>query len=74
MPILKITEQGLKTIAVLVAVLWGCILLEHSMVTQARQETYRALDRIRHLRMRRETIPAQTPAPLSQRPALPVTG
>jgi hypothetical protein len=75
MPILKITEQGLRTIAVLVAILWGCIVAEHSMVVHARNETYRALERMRGLRMRRETIPAKAPVPPYLRgPGRPVAG
>ena len=58
MAIARITNQGLTVIAVLVAVLWGCIILERSIVLRANQETYRALQDIRSLRMKRNSEPA----------------
>lgn len=58
MAIVSITNQGLKVIAVLVAVLWACIILERSIVSRANQETYRALQDIRSLRMKRNSEPA----------------
>jgi hypothetical protein len=35
MPIARITSQGLAAIALLVAVLWGCILAENSITRSA---------------------------------------
>jgi hypothetical protein len=61
MPIVKITSHGLRTIAVLVAILWGSIVVENAMVRHARQDTARALDRLRDLRRKRETVPASFP-------------
>jgi hypothetical protein len=71
MPIAKITSHGLRTIAVLVAILWGSIALENAMVRHARQETSRALQRLRDLRRKRETVPAGYPVrPVPARPAV----
>ena len=61
MPILKITRHGLRTIAVLVAILWGSIALENAMVRHARQDTARALERLRDMRRKREAVPASFP-------------
>ena len=72
MPILKITSHGLRTIAVLVAILWGAIALENAMIRHARQDTTRALERLRDMRRKRETVPASFP--LDARPARPTVG
>ena len=74
MAIAKITGQGLRAIAVLVFLLWGCIFLEHSMVRRANIEACRALRAIRALQMKRHTEPASVPrfrpSPAPARPAL----
>jgi len=71
MPIAKITRHGLRTIAVLVAILWGSIALEHAMVKHARRDTARALERLRDMRRRREAVPASFPFhSLSTHPAV----
>jgi hypothetical protein len=72
MPIVKITSHGLRTIAVLVAILWGSIVVENAMVRHARQDTARALDRLRDLRRKRETVPASFP--IRHRAARPAVG
>ena len=72
MPIAKITSHGIRTIAVLVAILWGAIGLENAMVRHARQDTARALERLRDLRRKREAVPASLP--LRHMPARPVVG
>jgi hypothetical protein len=72
MPIVKITSHGLRTIAVLVAILWGSIVVENAMVRYARQDTARALDRLRDLRRKREAVPASFP--LRHRAVRPAVG
>jgi len=72
MPILKITSHGLRTIAVLVAILWGAIALENAMIRHARQDTTRALERLREMRRKREAVPASFPR--DPRPARPSVG
>jgi cytochrome b len=61
MPIAKITSHGLRTIAVLVTILWGSIALENAMVRHARQETARALQHLRDMRRKREAVPTGYP-------------
>ena len=72
MPIARITSHGLRTIAVLVAILWGSIALEHAIIRHARQDTARALQRLRDLQRKRETVPASFP--LRHAPARPAVG
>jgi hypothetical protein len=68
-PLLGITNRGLLTIAVLVSILWGCILAERAIVRRAYEETRHALRNTRH------TIPAKadgaTPRPQRPAPAAP---
>ncbi|MCC6858135.1 MAG: hypothetical protein IT158_06235 [Bryobacterales bacterium] len=64
MALAGITRQGLAAIAFLVAVLWGCVLMERSTIRDAKIQTYRALREVQYLKMHRTTRPASTPAPL----------
>ena len=50
MPIAKITPTGLIAIALLVAVLWGCILAENSITRSARLEQVESLRELKLLR------------------------
>lgn len=52
-----ISNHGLAVIALLVAVLWGCILTERTIRRQAREET------LLMLRSNRGALPARAPAP-----------
>jgi hypothetical protein len=61
MAIAKITGNGLITIAVLVACLWGCLLTEHRIMTDAQRRQARELIELRHLRDNRFTVPASLP-------------
>jgi len=51
-PIAKITGQGLAAIALLVALLWGCLIAERRIVRQANAGRDRALQELRLLRSR----------------------
>ncbi len=62
MAITKITGHGLATIAVLVAILWGCLFLERTIVRRARIQHYRALRDIRTMQLRKGVQPVSTPA------------
>jgi hypothetical protein len=62
MPMMKISRQGLSTIAVLTALLWGCLFVEKFTVAHARMDGYRALDEIRALQLKKHMIPVSTPA------------
>jgi hypothetical protein len=62
MPKTMITGQGLCSIALLTATLWGCIFLERLTVAHAREEASRALEQIRALQLKKRAIPAASPA------------
>ena len=69
----SITRQGLVSIAVLVAILWGCVFAERRLSRESRIETYRALRDMRYLKFKRNVqptaAPTSNPAP-SVRPVL----
>jgi hypothetical protein len=58
---MKITRQGLCSIAVLTALLWGCIVVERLTVLRARANAYHALDQIHRLQMKRHLVPVTAP-------------
>jgi hypothetical protein len=75
MAVAKITRQGLTSIAILVAILWGCLLAERYLTRTSQMETYRALRQIRYLKFKRHLEPAAQPAPASSSHTLgPVIG
>ena len=63
MTLFRITRLGLGSIAILVAVLWGCLFTEGALVRQSQMETYRAMRDLRHLKMRLGVAPAAHPTP-----------
>jgi hypothetical protein len=69
MALAKITRPGLVSIAVLVAILWGCILTERYLLRNSKIDTYRALRDMRYLKFRRRVEPASQPV----RPSTPPT-
>jgi hypothetical protein len=70
----RITRHGLASIAILVAILWGCVLAERSMTRNSRIETYRALKQIRYLKFKRHVEPAATPSTKPAPSSGPVSG
>jgi hypothetical protein len=66
----KITGQGLSAIAILVALLWGCLVGEQVIVRRANQEARQALRQVRLLRMKQQLEPASAPRFLAPRPRL----
>ena len=70
MAIAKITREGLVSIAVLVAILWGCILAERILTRNTTIETYRVMRQIRYLKFKRHIEPASRPAPNPTPPSL----
>jgi hypothetical protein len=75
MAIAKITREGLVSIAILVAILWGCILAERILTRNTTMETYRVMRQIRYLKLKRHIEPASRPAPTPPPPSLgPVVG
>lgn len=65
MALAAITRQGLVSIAILVAILWGCVLTERRLSRKAKVETYRALRDMRYLKFKRHVQPAARPMPAS---------
>jgi hypothetical protein len=74
MPIAKITGQGLSAIALLVALLWACLIGERGLVRQAEVKRSQALEEIRRLRRQREPQRVSTPRPFATRPPQPALG
>ena len=70
MAIAKITREGLVAIAVLVAILWGCILAERILTRNTTMETYRVMRQIRYLKFKRHIEPASQPAAKPPSPSL----
>ena len=73
MPVAKITGQGLSAIALLVALLWTCLIAETHIVRQANDGCAQALDGLRKLRRHAAPQPVSVPNPyprLTPRPAL----
>jgi hypothetical protein len=69
---MRITSQGLCSIALLTAVLWGCIVAEKRTIAHARAEADRALSEIRALQLKKHIVPAAAPVERSRqaRPSL----
>jgi len=75
MAIAKITREGLVSIAVLVAILWGCILGERILTHNTTIETYRVMRQLRYMKFKRNIEPASRPAANPPSPSLgPVVG
>jgi hypothetical protein len=62
MPLMKITGQGLYSIAALTAILWGCLFIERLTIAHARADGDRALEQIRALQIKKGIFPATAPA------------
>ena len=73
MPLMKITGQGICSIAALTAILWGCIFVERLTIAHARVTGYRALEQIHQLQLKKSLIPTASPA-LQPRPVRPLVG
>lgn len=66
--ITKITGQGLISIAILVAVLWACVIGERVIAGRANDGAAQALRAMRTLQMKNRREPAASPArPLHRR-------
>ena len=68
LPVAKITGQGLTSIAILVALLWACVIGERVMLGSAQTGAAEALRTMRELRLKNRREPAAAPAetPLRQ--------
>ena len=66
MRIATISKQGLLTLAILVAVLWGCWIAQRQYLSQARQNVEGATQNI--WRLHRKALPSVSPGrPLTRR-------
>jgi len=77
MALARITRPGLVSIAILVAILWGCVLSERYLSRTSKMETYRALRDMRYLKFKRRVEPAthpRRPAVLPSSSTRPVVG
>lgn len=61
MAVAKITGQGLVSIAILVALLWGCLIAAHVTVRRADAGAAHAMRAMRELRMKKRREPAAAP-------------
>ena len=66
-PVAKITGQGLTSIAILVALLWTCVIGERIILWRATAGAAQVVRAMRELRLRNRREPAATPARPSQR-------
>ncbi|MGC9950001.1 MAG: hypothetical protein ABSF64_26845 [Bryobacteraceae bacterium] len=62
MPVAKITGQGLTSIAILVALLWTCVIGERVMLGRANDDALRVMHGMRELRLKNRREPAASPA------------
>ncbi len=67
MPIAKITGQGLTSIAILVALLWTCLIGERLLAGRTYAETVETVRAILQLRRKTREQPAAAPAPHRQK-------
>jgi hypothetical protein len=68
MPVVKITGQGLTSIAILVALLWTCVIGERVIAGRAGAGAAQVVRAMRELRLKNRREPAATPAkPLHRR-------
>jgi hypothetical protein len=67
LPVAKITGQGLTSIAILVALLWTCVIGEHLIVGRAIAGTTQVMRDMRDLQLKKRRQPAATPARPSHR-------
>jgi hypothetical protein len=70
----KITGGGLSAIAMLVIVLWACIIGEHLIVARANRELARTMLEVRKLQNRKNADPVSAPAPAIRTRLRPAIG
>ena len=62
MPVAKITGQGLTSIAILVALLWTCVIGERVILGRANAGAVQVMHAMRELRLKIRREPAAAPA------------
>jgi hypothetical protein len=65
MPIAKITGQGLAAIALSVALLWGCLIVERVAAWRAFSERAKVLSDLSRMQRRQRTQPVSAPLPFT---------
>jgi len=65
MPVAKITGWGLSAIALVVALLWGCIILDRVTAQRAFSERAKVLRDISRMQRRQRPQPVSAPAPFA---------
>jgi len=71
LPVAKITGQGLTSIAIVVALLWTCVIGERLIRGSAAAEAAQVMRDMRQLRLKNRQLPAAAPA--RPRPVRPQT-
>ena len=74
MPVAKITGQGLTSMAILVVLLWACVIGERRIVARANVDAAQTFQAMRSLQNRSRQSPAGTPAAPGLRRARPQLG
>jgi hypothetical protein len=64
----KITGQGLTSIAILVALLWTCLICQRVTLRRANAGAEQVMRAMRELQMKNRRQPAAAPAPPPHRP------
>ncbi len=72
--IAKITGQGLTSIAVLVALLWACVIGERVIAGRANAGAAEVYDAMRTLRLKKQREPAAVPGKTEHHRARPAMG
>jgi len=68
-PFAKITGQGLTSIAILVALLWTCVICQHVVLGRATADAAQVMRAMRELRLKNRREPAAAPVrPPCRRP------
>jgi hypothetical protein len=62
LPVARITGQGLTSIAILVAILWTCVIGQRTVLGRARADDAQVMRAMRGLRLKNRREPAATPA------------
>lgn len=74
MPIAKITGQGLASIALSVALLWGCFISERVIVRHATVRRAQVMRELHQLQRNRRAEPVSAPVPPALRPSRVTVG
>jgi hypothetical protein len=74
MALAEITKQGLRTIAILVLILWGCFFAERQYVKMAQRDLHFAVKNVHQLKLNRALTPASKPMPASVLSIRPLVG